>query len=399
MSGLRVLGCEMHDLGGRRHFRCPAVAGTSSESIRLTSWRPAIALVVAAALSACVGSAPQPSPSSTTTTFAAGDWVSYVGHAIAELQRFYYWTADVDWEEVRDDALSDVTTDPTKSGAYNAIWSVLAGLRGGHQRFVVPGPVTEERLAPSSPPPRGTRIGDYGYLYVPTLPGFNEQYGTYATVLHEAMRSITADGPVCGWVVDLRENFGGIMQPMLLGVAPLLGPGVFLSYEGPTARYDWSYRSGQLLMNGTVFDDEMLDQIMSPGPPFEGLPDSGRGGLHVESPFVSPDPSVPVAVLFGGGAPSSAGEGVLVSFLGRDNTRTFASLPSAGNTDFGEVVIMPDGALLVITSAHARDRLGRPYEGSISPDELIIDTMSRPLLDAALDWLAATSGCPSSAGA
>lgn len=51
-----------------------------------------------------------------------------------------------------------------------------------------------------------------------------------------AERYITAgwallDEQACGWIVDLRGNGGGNLFPMLVAIAPLLGPGPTVGYR------------------------------------------------------------------------------------------------------------------------------------------------------------------------
>ncbi|MCF6261995.1 MAG: S41 family peptidase [Xanthomonadales bacterium] len=47
----------------------------------------------------------------------------------------------------------------------------------------------------------------------------------YAKTGHEIIQSLESAG-VCGWVLDLRQNTGGNMWPMIAAVGPLLGEGV-----------------------------------------------------------------------------------------------------------------------------------------------------------------------------
>ena len=330
----------------------------------------------------------------TMTTAVAIDWVAYVNGVFDLLEEHYLWADEVSWDEHRSDALAAVGANPTRGEAHAAIRRVISDFRG-HTQLVVPEPAPDGSQALPSEPPSGSRMGDVGYLKVPALPGINEQYRTYAADLQQLMKMITADRPACGWVVDLRGNVGGIMQPMHLGVGPLLGDGVFLTYDGPEAHTAWSYADGVLYMNGEAYDDDVFSDIWLSQQLGE-LPEAGHGGLRVDDPFVSPDPEVPVAVLFGGGGTSSAGEGVLVAFIGRPNTRTFGDSWSAGYTDFGQGFVLADGALLTISNAVAHDRLGRAYPDPVLPDELILGGAgggTDPVLDAALTWLAGIAGC------
>src|SRR5690606_25422084 len=50
----------------------------------------------------------------------------------------------------------------------------------------------------------------------------------------------------CGWIVDLRDNRGGNLWPMLIGIGPLLGEGVLGASHFPDGRVtELSYVNGQ----------------------------------------------------------------------------------------------------------------------------------------------------------
>ena len=92
--------------------------------------------------------------------------------------------------------------------------------------------------------------------------------------------------------------------------------------------------------------------------------------------------SGPVAVLIGQGTVSS-GEAVAVAFRGRSGARFYGGASygfSTGNESFR----LPDGALLVITSARFADRTGAVHQGPLLPD---VPTAGPDALGAALTGL------------
>jgi C-terminal processing protease CtpA/Prc len=80
----------------------------------------------------------------------------------------------------------------------------------------------------------------------------------------------------------------------------------------------------------------------------------------------SDDSAVPVAVLVDH-RDTSAAEGLLIAFRGRNRTRIFgvatAGVPT-GNVNY----TLADGSLLFNTTSLAVDRLGRSYAAAIEPD-------------------------------
>jgi C-terminal processing protease CtpA/Prc len=207
-------------------------------------------------------------------------------------------------------------------------------------------------------PPHGSRIGrEVGYLELPTLAALHgdEEYPRRVRALIQEI-----DSPdVCGWIVDLRRNGGGNMWPMLEGVRPVLGEGP-LGFFVP-GNVPWSYPS-------------------TSGPAIT---------VHRSNP--------PVAVLTSR-VTASSGEALAIAFRGRALTRSFGEstfgVPTA-NTTFP----LPDGAWLVLTTAHEADRTGRVYEGAIAPDETFPIDWRRlgadddPLVARAADWLRGHAVC------
>ena len=65
----------------------------------------------------------------------------------------------------------------------------------------------------------------FGYVNIPDFSGGGEAATEFADVLQGEIERVDVEG-VCGWVVDLRKNYGGNMWPMLAGVGPVLGEGI-----------------------------------------------------------------------------------------------------------------------------------------------------------------------------
>jgi len=218
-------------------------------------------------------------------------------------------------------------------------------------------------------PPQGQRLtGGIGYLELPALQAANALAARYAPIAQQAIRA--ADQPAaCGWVVDLRRNTGGTEPPMLLGVGPILGEGVF-ARQGPVTL---SYRHGALLQNGQVIAQ---------------LP----GAYHLQ------EPAPPVAVLTSE-LTASSGEAIVVAFRGRPRTRSFGE-PTAGVPTINTAHALSDGAVLLLTTADDVDRAGRSYDAAIAPDQpvapdwTLLGAARDPVLQAALTWLHQQAGCP-----
>ncbi len=169
-----------------------------------------------------------------------------------------------------------------------------------------------------------------------------------------------------GWVLDLRENTGGNCWPMLAGIGPLLGKGVcgyFIDRDGENGSA-WSYRNGGSYQGGS-----RIAEI------------SGR-------PYRLKNPHSHIAVLTGPSTASS-GEVTTIAFRGRKNTRSFGQ-PTAGYSTTNTNIMLPDGAMLLLTVSVYADRNRNIYGDEVIPDAVIEKETTEavdPTLEAALAWL------------
>jgi C-terminal processing protease CtpA/Prc len=222
--------------------------------------------------------------------------------------------------------------------------------------------------------PQGRRLGgNIGYVDLPSgpAPGINDEY---ATIMQQIIRAID-QAPTCGWVVDLQHNQGGALDPMVLGVGPILGDGeAGASIPVGGSPIPWSYR--------------------------DGVYHHGTYTAVITTPYTLKQPFPPVAVLTSGDT-ASAGEAVAISFRGRAGSRSFgaatAGVPTGNSTHY-----LSDGAAIILTTSLEADRTGHVYglTERIAPDQLIanadprtIGTDSDPVLRAALAWLQTQLRC------
>ena len=307
----------------------------------------------------------------------------YVDAALALMREHSLRRADIDWASLRAQAQQHARGATTAADAHLAVRFALRELGDGHShlqsaavtRALARTAVSNARTGSPSTPPQGRRLGDgLAYVNVPAFAG-----GTPAQQVEfaEALSNIVQghDGTdVCGWVVDLRQNTGGNLWPMLAGLGPLLGEGQFASSvypDGPVVPL-W-HRDGQ----------------------------AGFGEftqLRVRSPYRL-ERAVPVAVLLGP-ATASTGEVLAVAFRSRAATRSFGA-PTRGLSAGNRTFALSDGASLVLTVAATSDTAGRVYAGPIVPDEPVTrarepsggEAPPDAPLAAAVSWLAASEPC------
>ncbi|MDO5511370.1 S41 family peptidase [Corynebacterium sp.] len=222
---------------------------------------------------------------------------------------------------------------------------------GGRHSALIPAERVEENIAAEPSLPEVSREGDILFARVPAH-NVNHDGQRYADLLAAGLTQ-----PACGAVLDLRGNSGGDMGPMLAGLSPLLDDGVVLQH---VSRFDTT--------------DVVIDGNAVSG---AGTPTTASGGKN----------PVPVALLTDEGT-ASAGEGVVLSFTGAEDARTFGS-PTAGVPSANIGFSMNDGAAVLITVAATRDRTGREH----AEEALVPDVETGEPEAAAREWLATDHGC------
>jgi carboxyl-terminal processing protease len=211
--------------------------------------------------------------------------------------------------------------------------------------------------------PESRIIENCGYIKVPPFHSGDEKLSiAYADSLQEAIRVLDAAG-IRGWIIDLRENTGGNMSPMIAGLGPLFdeGPlGYLVDVNGK--KEAWSYKNG-------IYYWEKEKVITVPHP-------------------VVLSKHLPIAVLTGSQTGSS-GETVVISFIGNGQTRSFGQ-PTWGLTTGNGAFDLPDGARMMLASTVMADRNMKIYHGSIPPDERI-EKDNKAIEDqnikAAINWI------------
>jgi len=280
---------------------------------------------------------------------------------------------ELNWDEVRADAISLAEGAETTADTYHAIKLALQALKTGHNALFTPAQVRGGFGSDSYFNVERAVVGErlensIGYVELHSVSGNLETLKGYANRLQQIIQDIDQE-TTCGWVVDLRDNTGGDMAPMLAGLAPIIGNGDiggFVFVEGQ--RKIMSLQDGKILLDGEVV------------PLYGDLIDGPIYNLKESMP--------PVAVLVSGRTASS-GEITALAFVGRPDSQLFGE-PTSGKTTTVTGFPLFDGALLYLTVGKDVDRNGTAYDGSIIPDELV---SYEEVLDRAVEWLLNQPSC------
>lgn len=298
---------------------------------------------------------------------------AYVDAFLAIVEEQAMMTDNLDWPQMRRDMASLTAGAVTTADTYPALRFCLNALGDNHSRLLTPAFIASrgggdaeagETVEPDYDLPQHEPLdGDLGYLWLPGHLTFGEEGPrAYASTLARALEELK---DCKGFVIDLRQNGGGNMWPMLAGLGPLLGAEVVGSFTYPDGSADtWWFRedvSGQ-----------------SDIPCTEVIPPHGA----------SFPADIPVALLTSRWTGSS-GESTLIAFLGRPNVRTFGQ-PTTGLSTGNSSIPLSDGAILLLTTSVYADRTGKEYGGRVTPDEEIPphgEGEKDAVLQAAVAWL------------
>jgi len=270
-----------------------------------------------------------------------------VAHALPLIRANALNAGNVNWSAEETALLTpDLKGFPAQE-AYGRIRQVLDALADRHSRLETPEDALAYRQSAAATRPIEARpMQDIGYVLVPGLRGTDARAGAAFTA--ELCERIATLAPTSsrGWILDLRQDTGGNMWPMLNGLHALLGArdaGAFRDRDGVVTRW----RSRATRACGTNLSDS------------------------------------PVAVLVGPKTASS-GEAVAVAFRARHGTRFFGQT-TAGLATSNRAFALPDGGVLRLTTAAMLDRDGEAYPQGITPESFV--PSDQDAIETAAVWL------------
>jgi hypothetical protein len=130
----------------------------------------------------------------------------------------------LDWEQMRATAARLAGGGQAPANTCSGIQYVLRKAGGHHSFFLMPKQATALGQSPmaDNPPPRAKLLLDrLGYVAICGFGSPDPREGSkYTTLVQQLIRELDAQSS-CGWIVDLRENTGGNMWPMLAGLGPV----------------------------------------------------------------------------------------------------------------------------------------------------------------------------------
>ena len=161
-----------------------------------------------------------------------------------------------------------------------------------------------------------------------------------------------------GWIIDLQDNSGGNMWPMIAGLGPFFSDdtlGYFINADEQVSY--WGYRNGSSLLEGSKM-------------------------VSVEQPYTLINQLPKIAVLSSRRVASS-GEATLIAFKKQFNVRIFGT-DSCGLSTANRMFELSDGSELFLTTAIVADRELNKYGDRVSVDQ--VEAQS-DVVNKAMEWL------------
>ncbi|MFT3893051.1 MAG: S41 family peptidase [Anaerolineales bacterium] len=327
-----------------------------------------IILSLAIFIPSCVPSTPTATPTQKILPSPAPfvEAQQYLSDALDIIQKNALNSRTVDWEQVRATVFSREKDAKISSETYDSIDYVIQQLNDYHSAFIPPDAANQmnSSTVEEYPAPEGKIIENkIGYIAVFSFNAQNEnEINKYAESIQKILIELDKKS-VCGWVVDLREDSGGNMYPMIAGLGALIGEGELGYFKNAMGQVvPWKYEDGE-----------------------------AKEGDHSHAKVSHPDflfdpATTPVAVLIGPQT-ASAGEATTISFLGRPNTRLFGA-SSYGLTSGNDSFALADGAIIILATVTELDRTGQEHIGVIAPDVITPHPEAE-----ATDWLLTKAVC------
>ena len=298
------------------------------------------------------------------------------------MEKNYYRRAQVSWPVLAADAKARLREATNCEDAYACISWCFHQLNEPHS-FIMPpdkaarycgrsdAPDTPDQPVPNLSELVGEIKGEWlqdsiAYL---TIPWVSTTDSLVCLRIADSLQSVIArldSRNISRWIIDLRKNSGGNCWPMLAGIGPLLGDGIYGYFVSGGTKIPITYRDGSAFQGRHV-----LCRV-------------SNSGYRTQSERKS-------IVVLTSRKTVSAGEIVALAFKGRAQVCLIGE-PTAGLTTANATYFLSDRSLLVLTVCQEADHMGRICEGSIQPDKLVVagaPSIGDPAREAALNWLQA----------
>lgn len=248
----------------------------------------------------------------------------------------------LNWEEIYQNANAAVENAKTIADTYPIIKKTLHKLEDSHSKFFSPKQVEAyllgyRKTGQQFPEIKSTILeGGYAYIQLPSFASFNfEEWDEYVKTFWGKIAALESKHPK-GWIIDIRDNEGGMFAPMYAAISPFLSQRKVIGWKDGFGKYVFmNFKNNKFYeYNLATHQFKLGDQKIKIA-------------------------KAPVVILINQGTGSS-GEFAAISFVGQKNV-FFVGTKTTGLTSANQEHKLADGAFLVLTEGNTVDRNRKEY--------------------------------------
>ncbi len=263
----------------------------------------------------------------------------------------------INWDKFEDKVFRVAKNSQTIKDTYPAVNYAVALLKDNHSYFaqtIQENENSEEKPLPTLEDEK-TPV-NIGYIRIPFCIGNEiqtEQYIKSITDKIDQQNNLL----IIGWIIDLRDNFGGNMWPMMASIGSFLDSGTQgYFFDADNKSSEWRFEEGKVYSDTTILAENKHNISLF-----------GKNRI---------------AVLINNKTASS-GEAMTVLLKGYDNAKIFG-IPTFGVSTGCESFTLSDGSRINLATSVFADRNRRKYGASIVPD---FSCSEKETLSTAINWL------------
>jgi len=284
----------------------------------------------------------------------------YLKEALDLMKRRSVNSNNLNWEEIYKEANVAAENSKTIADTYPIIKKTLLKLDDSHSKFFSPKQVEAYLLGYRKTGQQFPEIksvileGGYAYIQLPSFASFNfAEWDEYVKTFWDKTAALESKYPK-GWIIDVRDNEGGMFAPMYAAISPFLNQSKVIGWKDGFGKYVFmNFKNGKFYENNLTRYQLKL----------------GNQKIKITK--------VPIVILINQRTASS-GEFAAISFVGQKNV-SFVGGKTTGLTSANQEHKLSDGAFLVLTEGNTVDRNKREYKEvgkGLQPDYPVDNTGS-----------------------
>ncbi len=273
----------------------------------------------------------------------------------------YFQNKKVDWREIINNVKDSIKNFNNDEDTNNAIKYVLNQINDKHGKLLLPKePTNFFKNDKLKIPLISYQIinNKIGYIKIPGFGANDSLSNLYSLNIRKTLKKIDNESDLEGWIIDLRDNFGGKLSVFSLGVSPLFKDSII----GYSLNNKKLFNSHKIINNTYYFNEKKFDS------------------LNFDNTLRNKDKKIAFLVNH---KTASMGEFLVISFKTQKKTKTFGT-KTRGLTTILNLYNLNNGSSLLLTVGKMSDNNKQIQNGPIIPD---IECNSEKSIELAIEWI------------